>query len=837
MSETPPRLRTPSTMFWPGSRGLPDASNVLVEEPALATRVRRPVDIVFLLVSALGLTLLAGLSIAARDTLSGVHADFQGLQTWVPSFVLVPLAIAVSLMLIAVRVLIIWRPIAQRDLRSVGQLLAADITATILAGQLSHSLTEQWMVDGIREALSPGAFSIVQPVPGFIAGTVALIGSSGQFTRPWVRQLGALGVLGAALESIAKGETTPTGVAAAGLIGMFVAFAYRLSFGVPTDRPSGYRIASVMVAHGIPLVRLRAVEGEWPRMYTGWLAEPDTPTATSDTDEVAAVASAPAPTPAPPGRAVDVIVLDRDREGDGALSTLWRWIRTRDEFLPRERLTMRSGTDRRVLESRNLAAIGVRTPPVVLAAAIGSDAIMIAYEHVDAHPLDGAPTEVSDESLHDLWIQIDAMYRASVSHRQLSDELVRIDDDGRVWILSYGGGSIAATEIARDADLAEALITATLAVGDERAVRTAVATIGADRLARAIPMLQPLILPKSSRAKLRERENLLEDLRERVATVTGTREIIDVRVERVRLRTIFTSASLLFAGYIVLSQISGGDLIGTVQAANPWLLAACALFSVATYVGTTLALVAFVTEPGLFKRLLDTQVALSYVRLFAPGALGNTAVSLRVLMRSGIPAPAGATAVAAWQASAVFVGTPALFIAVALSGQESAITFSVSPSAVAGGLVAVLALASTAAFPKIRLRYAAAWHSFLDRGLPRLLDAIQNPGRLALSLVGQAMVTFGYALALWTALASVGAHVSFAIATLVSLTASTVSGIVPTPGGIGAAEAALVAGLAAVGVPSAEAVPATLVYRLFTFWVPLLPGWWYFHRLTKQGMM
>jgi uncharacterized membrane protein YbhN (UPF0104 family) len=59
----------------------------------------------------------------------------------------------------------------------------------------------------------------------------------------------------------------------------------------------------------------------------------------------------------------------------------------------------------------------------------------------------------------------------------------------------------------------------------------------------------------------------------------------------------------------------------------------------------------------------------------------------------------------------------------------------------------------------------------------------------------------------------------------------------PTPGGVGAVEAALITGLTATGVPDELAVPAVLVYRVATFWLPVLPGWLAFTLLTRRGVI
>jgi glycosyltransferase 2 family protein len=59
----------------------------------------------------------------------------------------------------------------------------------------------------------------------------------------------------------------------------------------------------------------------------------------------------------------------------------------------------------------------------------------------------------------------------------------------------------------------------------------------------------------------------------------------------------------------------------------------------------------------------------------------------------------------------------------------------------------------------------------------------------------------------------------------VYLVGSAVATAAPTPGGIGAVEAALIAGLTAAGLDKAIAVPAVFLFRLATFWIPILPGW------------
>jgi uncharacterized protein (TIRG00374 family) len=78
---------------------------------------------------------------------------------------------------------------------------------------------------------------------------------------------------------------------------------------------------------------------------------------------------------------------------------------------------------------------------------------------------------------------------------------------------------------------------------------------------------------------------------------------------------------------------------------------------------------------------------------------------------------------------------------------------------------------------------------------------------------------------------------SIAVIAVVYLAGATIGQAAPTPGGLGAVEAALSAGLTAAGLDGGVAVSAVLLYRLVTFWLPTLPGYWSFNWLTKKGAL
>jgi glycosyltransferase 2 family protein len=109
--------------------------------------------------------------------------------------------------------------------------------------------------------------------------------------------------------------------------------------------------------------------------------------------------------------------------------------------------------------------------------------------------------------------------------------------------------------------------------------------------------------------------------------------------------------------------------------------------------------------------------------------------------------------------------------------------------------------------------------------------------KLLLVFGGSFVTTTGYMFALWYSIEAFGGGIGFITVAMVYLAGEIVAQAAPTPGGIGATEAVLIAGLTAFGLPSAVAVPAVFLYRIATFWVPILPGWAAFGRLQRDGAL
>jgi uncharacterized protein (TIRG00374 family) len=80
------------------------------------------------------------------------------------------------------------------------------------------------------------------------------------------------------------------------------------------------------------------------------------------------------------------------------------------------------------------------------------------------------------------------------------------------------------------------------------------------------------------------------------------------------------------------------------------------------------------------------------------------------------------------------------------------------------------------------------------------------------------------AMILGICLRAFGESASFAGLLLVNTMVALFAGFMPVPGGMGVSEAALTAGLVALGVPNTAAMSTAIAYRLVTFYLPPIWG-------------
>jgi glycosyltransferase 2 family protein len=148
------------------------------------------------------------------------------------------------------------------------------------------------------------------------------------------------------------------------------------------------------------------------------------------------------------------------------------------------------------------------------------------------------------------------------------------------------------------------------------------------------------------------------------------------------------------------------------------------------------------------------------------------------------------------------------------------------PQVLLWGALGVLVLAAVMfAVPRVRRLVVGRLLPLLRRSLGGVVDAVRSPGKLALLLGGSALVTLSYIGCVYVSTRAFGGSLSLAAVGAVYLLGAAIAAAAPTPGGLGALEAAVISGLVASGMDHTIAVPAVFLFRLATFWLPILPGW------------
>ena len=536
------------------------------------------------------------------------------------------------------------------------------------------------------------------------------------------------------------------------------------------------------------------------------------------------------------GERRNVTLLDADRQVAGFLSNIWDQIRVKG-LSPTRDLSLRPAAEHAALMTMEARRARVRTPGL-LGMAEAAESVLLVTDHVvGARSIRDLGTEVDDDVLDQLWSQLQQAHAAGLAHGSIDASSVVVDESGRLWLLDWASGETISTELSRRVDLAQALALTALAVGAQRAIDAASRSLTTAQLASIAPMLQRVVLPRQTREVMGRRgasRQVLQDLRDALVALTPTADAEPARLNRFSTRTVLMAVVALVAVWTLLAQLDFQQVSAAVSQANIWWMLAALFFSVATYVGAGLTLVAFSPERLSLWRSTEVHLASAVVSLVAPAGVGGAAINLRFLNRKGVPTAVGVATVALVQVVQFVVTVVLLVVLAAMTGQSTGLTLPSGWVLVAAGAVVVVAAvvltipkARTWAWAKIEPTYRQVW--------PRLVWVMSNPMRLALGVGGALTLSLSYILSFSASLWAFGYTVPFAVLAITYLASNTVGSIVPSPGGIGPVELALTAGLVAAGVPYGVALSTAIVYRLVTFWIPIPVGWLSLQRLQKVG--
>jgi uncharacterized membrane protein YbhN (UPF0104 family) len=461
-----------------------------------------------------------------------------------------------------------------------------------------------------------------------------------------------------------------------------------------------------------------------------------------------------------------------------------------------------------------------------------SETLVLALARPAGEPLDST---ISPARATELFTALRTLHHTGVAHRDLQPANLVLTSEA-AGFAAMDSAVPGASVLVRRLDVAQLLATLGHIAGPKVAVQAM--RDGYDPVdERAVAaVMQPIALAPWGWSAMRDARNCLTEVRK--VLLGPDTAVPAARLERFRPRTVISTALLVAAAYVLIGEVSRVDLLGTLSNANIGWFAVAVAASAVTYFAAAANLAAFVPRHLSPIRGFLVQLSSAFVGLAMPPTVGHVAVNARYLHKEDVDDGTIAAAVTMSQLVNV-VTTVLLLIAFGLLTGTGLSRFNIVPGAdvliglaVIGGVIAIVV-----AIPQTRAKLSSVVWPHLRGIWPRLLDAATHPARLAVSAGANLLLTAAYLLAFFAALYAVGAHPALLPAAVVYLAGNAVGSAAPTPGGLGGVEAVLAAGLTGMGIPAHEALPAVLVFRVATFWLPIPAGWLAYLGLQRHGTL
>jgi uncharacterized membrane protein YbhN (UPF0104 family) len=808
--------RTSSLPDFPIERSFDDDTQgtLVIEDGVIPRRVRRPADVIRLSLALVGVAVVVAIAYFLSGTSTGIEQDVTQVSGRLPSLILVTLNLIGGLGLLALPIAAAIDLLVRRRGRQLVDAIGAMVVGIALA-VLIAALVALWGTAKLLLALTgtdePAKVFVLNPL---IVGLVAFITVARLLGRGRWGVFAVITVVAVSVGPITNGSATVAVISMSLLLGWAVGLGARYALGTPTTRPSGMQVADVLERAGLPLTLLRADKHTARgRQYSAYTRS---------------------------GSPLRVVVFDRDLEGAGVGAAAWRNLRLRTDPGSPGGFSLRAQLEPAALMTYAGTAAGAPVPALRLASEVGPDSTLLVYDQIPGTTwAEVGPGVLTDADLDAAFGAVHLLHRDRIAHRALSAEQIIRPREGVVWVAGLQHGTIASSDLAERIDLAEILTTAAVMTDPARAVAAGARVFGEEKILRALPALQVVALSSDTRRRVRKDKKLLGLLREElVALRPSAAETPPIELRRITPRTLLTIVAGTIAGYVLLSQLANVDLVGLVRQANLWWVLVALVLAFLTFVGASLSLSGFVPEKLSHVRTFAAQLAAAFATLVSPPTVGAVAVNVRYLQRSGLHPALAAASVGVSQVFAFFLHITMLFIVGILAGTNSSIELSPPAWAIWAVAGVVLALGLLLMFGPVRKILVDRVRPILKEVGPRLVTLTQQPWKIAEGMGGILLLNAAFAACM---IACVEAFddgpINYAAVALVYLAGSTLGQAAPTPGGLGAVEAAYVFGLTAAGVDSAVAVSATLLFRLLTFWLPTLPGYWSFNWLQRVGSL
>lgn len=779
-------------------------------------RVRDFFDLLRMAVAVLlgAATMLA--SVFLRGLTSGVESDVHQVSALVVWLGDIPTLLLTQIVTLFVLGAAIAQMLWNREWREAAGSLIALIGGYATVWAMSAAISA-WAPEALSSALwSVTSASGMGLLPDVYAGLAAFLTAAGprRLRRAVSWGWNALWTLATVL--IVCSMNSLSGVLVSFAAGRAIGLAVRLASGTQNKGAWGKSVVEALRGIGIDARTLARRETK--------RTDPNALTATLDDDLVASSRIYDAVDAS--GRAYVVSVLDAQAHTSGYMAQLWQWIKLSGVAVRHDR-TVRDAVRHHQAMLLTLRDAGIDGLHPYAIAEHGESA-MLCFE-ADAHLNAVDAKALSDADLAACIAYLDAAHRRGITHHGIAPACLARTDGGSMVIAGWQNGDVASTAANIAIDRVQMLALLSALAGTERAIAAARTAWSDATLTHLVPFVQRVAVPKETRALPGFGKTLLNDLRDALRALSTRSEddasIPEVTLTRFSLRSFLAIALSVMAAFAVVTQLNMTQVIAAMRGANPWMAAMSLVCAMMTWIGSGITLGVFIERDRRDpKGIFMSQAASSFTSVSMPAGVGPAFVNLQYLRRTG-HSNAQSTAIMSAVLVLQAIATVGLIVGIGLFTGSNAFSGMIPTNMlVMIGSIAVIAVSAAMAFPPTRRLLRAKVMPVVAAYARQLADLLTRPRQLAIGLAGALVQTASFGLAFWFSLLAFGWHANLFETTFVFLLANTLGSAVPTPGGLGAVEAALIAAFGAAGVPSAVAISATLVYRVTSYWMRIPMG-------------
>ena len=548
-----------------------------------AREVRRPADLLLavfsLLIVAVVLGSIRALPLGSTEVADDVSGWLLRIPRWLSFAAEVVAGVACFVLVIAA--LVVLARSQWRDARNaVAAGLAGGAAAIIASGvwRAEHGAVEHSVLHG-----NPSMFVVDTAFVAFVVGTD--LARRSHWSRWWLRSAAAL-----LLGGLAVGTLTPFAMAIVLFGGLLIGWTVRWLLGADSVLPRTAELMSWLTSQGVQATDLSVPDSRSRARLEGVLAD---------------------------GTRIRMHLSGRDTRGSGLARQLWALARLRPAVAGHVALGSRDRLEQFALACCLAQQAGVDSPAVLLLGEMPGETLVLVTTIPDGGTGGGVASRAAATSL---FASLRRLHDTGIAHHDLRLENLFMSRNG-AGFCSLDAAEPGAGELARRLDLVQVLATLASPVGPADAVTALRAGYGPFDQAAVAAVLQPLALAPWGWRAMRAAQGSLNEIRHELLGAGGV--VPTARLERFRWRTVASAVALTVAAYLLIGEISGVNVLGTLSRADPGWLAVAVLGSAVTYLAAAENLAAFVPGRLSIWRGFCVQLSTAFVGVAMPPTVGH----------------------------------------------------------------------------------------------------------------------------------------------------------------------------------------------------------------------